>query len=216
MIFRSRATAASITLYPMVHVGEESFYRDTYAEAFSHDVTLVEGVRSPVVRRLTRSYRWLNLARLGLVLQSRAPTQDMVTARIVKADLSPEEFHRAWRKVPLALRATYFVMMPLVGLHRRLFASRESIAEKLSLEDRRSAEEIMMWSPGLEALNQSVLHSRDARLIECLGAELDAAAGSGKRIAIVYGAMHMRAVLRELTRRGFHCSEAYWRTSFAS
>ena len=65
MVFSSRTSLVSVTLYPMVHVGEEQFYRETYDEAFSHDVVLVEGFRSPVGRNLTRSYRWIHFENWG-------------------------------------------------------------------------------------------------------------------------------------------------------
>lgn len=213
MVFRHRRCPVAVTLYPMVHVGERAFYEEAYREAFSHDVALVEGVRSPVTRHLTRSYRWLNFQKLDLVLQPKPPPQDAVESRIVRADLAPDEFHREWRKVSLPLRAMFFVLAPLVGIRRRFFASREALARKMSLEDRRSADEILDWSPTLEPVHHSILHARDKRLIECLTKELDHS--SDKRAAVIYGARHMRAVLRELTKRGFYCSDASWRTIFS-
>ncbi len=210
MVFRSRESPVSITIYPMVHVGDRQFYKETYAEAFSHDVVLVEGVRSPVGRNLTRSYRWINLKALGLVGQPKAPPYDSVPARIVNADLTTEEFHREWRKVPLLLRAAFLFGAPLYGIFRRLSSSRQSLARDMCLEDRQSADEILDWSPKLEPVHHSILHARDKRLIERIAEELDGA--SEKRVAVIYGARHMRAVVRELSKRGFHCSEASWRT----
>lgn len=213
MVYRSRTSPVSITLYPMVHVGDERFYNETYDEAFSHDVVLVEGVRSPVGRNHTRSYRWIRFEKLGLVRQPKSPSQEAVGARIVKADLTTEEFHSEWRKVSLLLRATFLIAAPLYGIYRRLFASRESLAKNMCLEDLKSADEILRWSPRFDAVDQTILHARDNRLVECLAAELD---GSEERVAIVYGARHMRAVLRELTKRGFYCSESNWRTIFST
>ena len=216
MLFRNRGSSVSITLYPMVHVGEARFYNETYEEAFSHDVVLVEGVNSAVSRNLTRSYRWLNFAKLGLVQQPKAPLQEAVTTRIVRADLNTDEFHQEWRKVSLRLRAAFFFGAPLYGIYRRFFASRERLARNMCLEDRQSADEILSWSPTLEPVKQSIVHARDKRLIEYMAAELDSSNGSDKRIAVVYGATHMRALLRELVRRGFYCSESTWRTIFTT
>lgn len=212
MVFRARSSPVSVTLYPMVHVGDERFYRESYDEAFSHDVVLVEGVRSPVSRNLTRTYRWINFERLGLVRQPRTPPQETVVARIIRADLTTEEFHREWRKVSLRLRAAIVFAAPIYGLYRRLFASRESLARNMCLEDRKSSDEILSWSPSFDAVYQSILHARDERLVNCLVAELE---GGEKQVAIVYGARHMRAVLRELARRGFSCSNSSWRTIFS-
>jgi hypothetical protein len=199
MIFRSRNSPVSVTLYPMVHVGDERFYKETYDEAFAHDVVLVEGIRSPVGRNLTRSYRWIDFEKLGLVRQPKSPLQESVAARIIKADLTTEEFHREWRKVSLLLRSAFLFGAPIVGVRRRLFASRQSLAHNMCLEDRTSADEILSWTPKLQPVNQSLIHARDQRLIECLAAELESK--TEKRVAIVYGARHMRAVLRDLARR---------------
>lgn len=210
MVFRKDGAPVSVTLYPMVHVGDEGFYKEAYDEAFRHDVALVEGVRSPVGRNLTRSYRWIKFEKLGLVLQPNRPPPETVAARIVNADLTTEEFHREWRKIPLLLRTLFLFAAPLYGIHRRLFSSRESLARNMCLEDRKSADELLSWTPTLEPVTHSILHARDRRLIDCLAAELDTE--TEKRVAIIYGARHMRAVLRELTRRGFRSTEASWRT----
>jgi hypothetical protein len=130
----------------------------------------------------------------------------------VRADLTPAEFHRQWRKVSRPVRAVFFVAAPLVGLRRYLLGTRESIARGLSLDDRPSAEETLRWSPRLAPVFGAILRARDDRLIECLAAELDNEGGREKRVAIVYGAAHMRAVVRELDGRGFHCAEARWCT----
>ena len=83
----------TVTLFPMVHVGEAGFYEQTYKDASSHDVVLVEGVGSEVGRHLTRSYRWIDTGRLGLVVQPRYPSPEVAGARVVLADLTAEEFH---------------------------------------------------------------------------------------------------------------------------
>lgn len=106
--FASPSTPVRVTLFPMVHVGEADFYRDTYADAQSHDVILLEGVRSPVVKRITASYRWIEGSKglSGLVVQPRFPAE-LSGERIVHADFSQEEFEAEWRKVALWVRVSH-------------------------------------------------------------------------------------------------------------
>lgn len=105
---------------------------------------------------------------------------------------------------------------PAIGLKRRLFASRESLADKMTMEDRLSSEEILSWDPKFAAFTHSILGARDARLLERLREELDQAPQSGElRLAIIYGAAHMRAVLIELRARGFRSTESSWQTIFS-
>lgn len=211
--FRHGSSLATVTLYPMVHIGDSTFYDESFREAFEHDVVLVEGIKSPVGRHLTRSYRWIDFKKLGLVLQPKKPQQSEIRGRIVKADLSTEEFHREWQKVPIGYRALFYLLSPLVGMQRRFFGSRESLAKNMSLDDLPSSDEILDWNPKFEPINHSLIRARDQRLIECLNMELDN--DRNKRIAVIYGARHMRAVIRELTSRRFYCSDTRWRTIFS-
>lgn len=211
--FTSPTSPVRITLFPMLHVGEPEFYDVTYRDALGHDVVLIEGLRSPITARITRSYRWLvgSKAMAGLVVQPRFPG-DGASARIVHADLPHEEFVREWRAVPIWLRAAIYILAPLVGLCRR-YSSRARLAKDLSCDDQPSMSELLAMSPETGALTQAVVHARDRRLVEVLGGELDR--GEPLRIAIVYGAAHMRAVVREITGpRGFVVEATEWRTVF--
>ena len=214
LVFRSSRSSATVTLFPMVHVGEERFYADVYADAFDHDVALVEGVRSSVSRNFTRAYRWMRPERLGLVIQPKGPAASAAAARTVLADLSGDEFEREWRKVPWRLQCAFAVIAPLYGLSQRFFASRESMAKRSAMDDRLSSDEVLPCNPDSDAVHHCIGQARDERLLQCLAEELESASEEAKRIAIVYGARHMRAVIRELTRRGFQCGEARWLTIF--
>jgi hypothetical protein len=212
--FASPTSPVHITLFPMLHVGEPEFYDLTYRDALDHDVVFIEGVRSPITTRVTRSYRWLvgSKAMAGLVVQPRFPV-DGASARIVHADLSHEEFIREWRAAPIWLRAAVYVLAPLIGLQRR-YSSRGRLAKGMSCDDQPSYSELLAMNPETGALTQAVLHARDRRLLEKLSGELDGDAGP-LRLAIVYGAGHMRAVVREITgARGFFVEATEWRSVF--
>jgi hypothetical protein len=217
LTFGSRTSATRVTLFPMVHVGVPEFYEATYDDALTHEVVLFEGVRSPVTVRVTRSYRWLvgSRAMVGLVVQPRLPTGG-ARGRIIHADLTAEEFAREWNAVPLWVRMALYVVAPLIGLQRRWFSTRAKLAKDLSFDDQPSLAEVLALTPESGALTQAILHARDDRLLERLGAELDAKTATAKTIAVVYGAAHMRAVVRELTtNRDFFVESAEWRTLFA-
>jgi hypothetical protein len=197
----------------MVHVGESAFYSTTYADAQTHDVVFLEGVRSPITTRITRSYRWLvgSRAMTGLIVQPRFPTAES-HAKIVHADLTTDEFEAEWRTVQWWIRAAVYILAPIVGLQRRWLSTRTRLTKDMGCDDQPTLAEMMALSPETGALTQAILHSRDDRLIECLRAELDASLAKPLSLAIIYGAAHMRAVVRELTtERDFAVSSADWR-----
>lgn len=204
----------TVTLFPMVHVGEAGFFEKVYADAFAHDAVLTEGVRSAIGRHLARSYRWIESSRLGLIVQPPFPAADSVSARVVHADLAGAEFDAEWRRVPLYLRLLMILAAPAMGLWLRWFASRESIGRRLGIDDYRSRDETLSWNPEHGALFHSILDARDIRLVETLRTELDRADKAKRTLAIVFGAAHMRAVFGELGRRGFRSVESEWLTIF--
>ncbi|HEY4031565.1 MAG TPA: hypothetical protein VGM25_14555 [Caulobacteraceae bacterium] len=214
LTFSSPTTLARVILFPMVHVGEPNFYRDTFADVHGHDVVLLEGVHSPIVNRITASYRWIEGSKglSGLVVQPRFPDESRAI-RVVHADFSQDEFEVEWRKLPMWERFAVSVAAPLLGLHRRWCYSRQRLAKNMSCEDQPSLSELLTLAPETGGLTQAILHARDERLIQCLRAELDVPSARRKSIAVLYGAAHMRAVVHELTRlRDFNVSEAEWRT----
>lgn len=213
ILLASPDSPVSITLFPMVHVGEAAFYDAVYEEAAKHDVILIEGVNSPIAKRITRSYRWLVGDRLGLVLQPRFPTA-VASGEVVLADLSHEEFVGEWRRVPMWLRLAVYGLAPFVGLRGRLLASRESLAKGHNLEDNGHPDEFFDVGPAFLLLQAAIVSARDRRLVERLCEHLDRTAPPS-RIAVVYGAGHIPAVIRALTKeRRFRPVAADWQVVF--
>lgn len=217
LTFRSATSNVMITLFPMIHLGEAAFYETVYRDAYAHDAVLVEGVRSPVATRITRAYRWIEDAKeIGLVVQPRLSLQPNSQAAIIHADLSGDEFERHWRKVPLHLRLLIYMAAPTYALYHRWFGSRASLANGHALDDLPSRGETLRWTPEYASIDQVILAERDKRLVEVMGDYLDVATTEPRRLAVVYGAQHMRAVTKELTRnRGFHCMNSEWMLVFS-
>ncbi len=80
----------------------------------------------------------------------------------------------------------------------------------MTFDDLRSRAEHLDWDPTYQVFVQAILHARDARLLQILDGELVAAGPGPSRLAIVYGARHMRAVVSGLSKRGFHARRTEW------
>ncbi len=217
IVLESRESDITVTLFPMVHLGEAAFFASVYEDAFAHDVVLVEGVRSPITQRITRVYRWCaSSSRLALSLQPPYPLDSTVRARVIHADLTGEEFAAAWGRLLLWMRLALYVGSPAMALWLRIFGTRQMIAKHLAMDDALSQDELVNWSPETGVLDEAMLNARDTRLIERLEDVLDSADPAVQRVAIVYGAGHVRAVLRALTgRRRFFAKGSEWLTVFS-
>ncbi|MGZ6015755.1 MAG: hypothetical protein ACXWKM_08410 [Phenylobacterium sp.] len=213
--FRHPSNPLSVTLFPMIHIGEAQFYHAVFEDAFAHDHALTEGVNSPIVKRITRAYRWmLGSKTLDLVLQPRPPAECRAT--IVHADLTAAEFEAEWRKVALWLRLTVYVVAAVGGLWRRRNQTRQLLADVLTLDDAPSLKELVQQGPEMGALTHAILDARDQRLLERLGEQIDSSNPDQRSLAVVYGARHMRAVIKELTaKRGYSPVQSDWMTVFS-
>lgn len=215
LTLRHPTGGSQVVLFPMIHVGEAAFYRAVYEDAFRQDVVLVEGLRSPVATRITRSYRWLAGSRtLNLTIQPAYPPQAASKAKIVHADLSASEFHKHWRQVPLWLRVFVYLGAPAIGLWFRIFGTREKLASRMALDDAVSEYELLNWDPELGLLDRAILEARDIGLVHELNQHL-IPSEAPISVAVVYGAAHMRAVLRYLAGQGYTCTDASWMTVFS-
>lgn len=203
-------SGGTVTLYPMAHVAEAEFYRQVHAGVSAADFVLHEGVDSPVARRLTASYRWIDTRRLGLVVQPRAMFRDL-GERAILADLAPAEFEALWRELSWHYRVAVATAAPAIGLWRRFTAARPDIARGMCQNDLPSRNEVMAWSSGTAPFLNALLTARDARLCRVLK-HLLAGDGRGADIAVVYGAAHMPALVRLLSDADHALVESRWLT----
>lgn len=71
LVLSSTDNDKGVTLLPVVHVADAQFYETAYSIARHHDIVLIEGVKGPISRNLTRAYRWIDVGRLNLSHQPK-------------------------------------------------------------------------------------------------------------------------------------------------
>jgi hypothetical protein len=198
----------------MIHIGTADYYAQVRSRLESCDVILSEGVRGFRALVLTLSYRLVaRRKRLKLVAQTDALLLRGLRARLINADVAPEDFAQSWSRIPWRLRIAIAVGAPLVGAYRYLTATRDSIGRRLSSEDIPTADQALRADSTPE-LDQAILRSRDARLVAAVEAVLIGDARPNL-VGIVYGAAHMRVVTDLLLQKyRFRVAQAEWLTVF--
>ena len=181
----------------MMHIGDQEFYEEVLSRVSNCDVVMVEGVKSMTSTIITTSYRYVvRNPKLGLVLQPKIKPED-ITGKIVHADVSARDFERKWSGLPIFTKLQVYTIAPLYGLYLRYFATRESIAHRSNTEYSVSRRDLLQdeeW----DEFDEVLVDWRDRKLIEKLGEEIKKSKLSRKNIAIVFGAEHMRAVVKFL------------------
>lgn len=210
LVLRHDERGLSVTLFPMVHLAEPAFFERVYADASAHDAVVLEGINSRVGRRLTRVYRWVSTARLGLVVQPRYSIEGI---RKVHADLSGEEFEKLWRAAPYFERFIMEAGAGAVGLWLRLFATRTTIGKKLDTTDLPDREFVLAWDDGYAPIHEALFTSRDQALCRRL-TELLEEDGGPRSVAVIYGAGHMSAAAHHLHKAGFRLIGSEWMQVF--
>lgn len=177
------------TLYPMIHLAEQSFYDAVRERLVEHDLIVAEGILGDDsrVRMLTRAYRMAGgQRRLGLVEQTRAVVD--VGVPVVWADMTLGEFRTRWRSLPWLERLVLWCYLPFLGGWLWLFGSRHLLATHLAIDD--DILDDRAGAPRL-AIERLLTHDRDA----LLAAELERlhATHSAEHldVAVVYGAYHV-------------------------
>jgi hypothetical protein len=194
-------------LFPMLHVAAPQFYKEVQKRVAQCDVMVVEGVTGTRTRVVTLAYRMAGrLRRSGLVLQSRALDLSSLPGTIIRPDFSAKEFGGAWRGLSIPTRLMIYLLAPIVGLWILLVGPRRALGEHIGMDDLPSPREEDMAHEGLDEV---LLHSRDARLVETLLALIDDAETTSK-VAVIWGAAHVPAVVRALHGRGFIPRSGEW------
>jgi hypothetical protein len=200
LTLRRRATPLTFVLFPMVHVGSPAFYAAVRARVGECDLAVVEGVGAArEVSLLTLAYRTMRFnRRAGLVVQSDGP--DSFGIPTICPDMDSARFSRGWARVPWLQRTLAWVLLPVYGAILALFGTRQMLARDLATEDQPSDVELDAAAayPELYGL---ICHERDQLLIQALMAVHEQRNREPIKVAVVYGAGHMPAVLHALSAR---------------
>ncbi|MBI3965186.1 MAG: hypothetical protein HY329_06090 [Chloroflexi bacterium] len=209
---RRREGGLEFVLFPMIHVGEQSFYDGVAERLVTCDFILFEGVPSRKVAALTRAYRHLDkMKRLGLVSQHSLNLRQF-RDRLVHADMNAEEFGSGWSKLPPSEKFLVAVLVPVFVVIMFVCGTKELLGDYLEVEDLPSRRDIFLKGDALEDL---IVDQRDAVLIRRIEAFHAEHGASDKKAAILYGAAHMPAVVRFLKGRlKYHVTKSEWLTVF--
>jgi hypothetical protein len=204
-------------LLPVLHLGTADFYREVTDQLARCQVIVAEGVggNSVLTRALTLAYRTPSRSkRLGLVVQDiDLQSLALAGAQVVWPDLSGEQVKRAWRTVPLIQRLAVLTLVPVFALGLRIFGSRRVLGRFLATEDLPTLEDHAVRE-AFPALMKFIGDDRDAMLADALASILGARADEPIVVGVVYGAEHMRAVVKVLARHGYRPRRAEWLTVF--
>lgn len=202
-------------LFPMIHVGSQQFYNEVRQRLAACDLILAEGVASKRASLMTLSYRIVKkIKRMDLVTQQDGLELSGLRDRIVNTDMTGQAFDARWSSLPLILRAQLFLFIPVYVVYLMLVGTRETLAENIALEDLPSEEEVVR-DDSFEELYSLIGDERDRTLLANIK-ELHDSHGKDKRIVgVVYGAMHMRNVMKFLLGSlNYRISKAEWVTVF--
>ncbi|WP_282606037.1 hypothetical protein [Pelagibius sp. Alg239-R121] len=215
MHLESNSDTASFTLFPMIHVGEPAFYSEVTRRLEACDTILCEGIKSPVGNLLTMSYRfYADVPRVDLVLQNNQLNLSKFEERLVHADVTGSAFEKRWSELPFWQRYGLPLAAPLFGLYMRHFGTRADVATGMSMNLKKTRHE-SLEGPDLGQAGEIILDWRDRHLIDVIAREQAKSDGKKLNIGVLFGARHMRAVLRHLLWvRGFKVVESEWVTVF--
>lgn len=202
-------------LFPMLHIAEPGFYDAVRARLDACDLVLFEGVASRRASALRLSYSLIaKRKRLGLVCQSDALPLGALSAKRIHADLSTPEFDTHWRRVPRLDRLAVSVIALARGLWGYLTATRGSLVGAAGTDDLTSRDDAL-FAEQLPELNDALLTHRDGHLLACVLRCHESHARERKRVGVLYGAAHIRPVVRLLQDRlGYRVKGADWLTVF--
>ena len=203
-----------VRLFPMIHIGRREYFENIRRRLESCDAIMLEGVKSSRGSFLSLAYRFMaRRKRIGLVTQ-HVLALDGLRERIVDTEMAREAFDSEWSKVPLRSRGLMLLLTPAALIYSCTMTRRD-IAAHAEVDDLRSRDEILDADQDTEALDSVILGTRDRHLLLALERYYERNKTSDKVLAVVYGAVHMRAAAAFLTRRlGYRIASSEWETVF--
>ncbi|MEU8792522.1 hypothetical protein [Streptomyces sp. NPDC048643] len=210
---RRTGTPLEFVIFPMLHVASPTFYSQIRLRLRECDLIVVEGIRgrSVGVSTLTLAYRFAPRRRRNGLQEQRDALVLPDGVPVVNPDVTAAEAIADLRALPWWTYVLLLVAAPVMGLVFALRGPRAFLDEDLVVEDLPSTlrAELMADHP----LEHALTDRRDQRLLDALG-EIHAERGHEPlRVAVVYGAGHVPAIVSGLRdRHGYRPREADWLT----
>lgn len=208
-VLSSPNSEMQFVLFPMVHIGDASFYSGVREQLKECSHIVYEGAKSYRSTLLTYSYRFITKRQnLGLVNQKDALSLSGLDATLIHGDLSTNELSQRWNKLSTLYRFIVPVAGPLYGIYKYLTATRASLAKNHSIESVKSNREIDRKDTDLSEL---LIDKRDKKLIETIEETINGNYGTAKKVAVLFGAGHMRVVSRYLLEKhNYRVVDSQW------
>ncbi len=207
---RRKRGEMEFVLFPMVHVGTQSFYDQVRKKLQECDYILAEGVNSKRVWLLASSYKIIRrVKRIDLVTQQEALKFSDLSSKVINADIDGATFDEQWSRLPVAVRMLLFSLLPFYMAYLFLFGTRETLAENLAMDDLPSRDEILDYDETFDKLDRLLIDDRDQAIIRHIESLLES--GRSGTVGIVYGARHMRNLLRFLLdQKNYQIVDSEW------
>ncbi|WP_329249088.1 hypothetical protein OG223_17545 [Streptomyces sp. NBC_01478] len=210
---RRKGKPLEFVIFPMVHVASPTFYSQVRLRLRECDLIVLEGIRgkSAGVSALTLAYRFAPRRRRNGLEEQRDDVLLPEGVPVVNPDVTAAEAIEDLKTLPRWMYLLLMVAAPMMGLVFALRGPRAFLDEDQELEDLPSTlrAEMLADSPVEHALSDR----RDQRSLDALG-EIHAEHGDERfRVAVVYGAGHVPAIVSGLwDRYGYRPREAEWLT----
>jgi hypothetical protein len=205
-------TPLRFVLFPMVHVGSDAYYQEVTRRLQSCQLIVAEGISgsSAAASALTSVYRFTS-RRMNLKTQQLDLSSLQVP--IINPDFTGEQFDAGFARLPRLFRLMVFALFPIVGVYMALVGSRAALARYLETDDLPTREELATMTGNWERLDSLLRNKRDEPLLRCLDEIHQQRCSEDIDVAVVYGALHMRAVVEYLSARyGYFPRKADWIT----
>lgn len=183
-----------IRLFPMIHIGERKFYETVEQKLMECDAILYEAFRFR-----TGSLKIPNLKitadKLGLITQNE---MDMAQFgdRLLHADLDKTTGAQAWSELTFMDKFKFNYILPIYLYFQDRNLTRRKLV-KYFMRSNTDLEEI--YAPVLdekETIKRFIHEKREKRVFEEIDKIHESRHKRPKRIGIIYGAGHMKAITR--------------------
>ncbi|MET9121226.1 hypothetical protein [Streptomyces sp. NPDC004528] len=210
---RRTGTPLEFVIFPMLHVASPTFYSQVRLRLRDCDLIVLEGIRGRAagVSALTLAYRFAPRRRRNGLQEQRDDLLLPEGVPVINPDVTAAEAIADLKTLPRWMYVLLMVAAPVMGLVFALRGPRAFLDEDLAVEDLPSTlrAELMADDP----VEHAMTDRRDRRLLDAL-ARIDAEHGMEPiRVAVVYGAGHVPAIVSGLwDRHGYRPREAEWLT----
>lgn len=185
----------SFRILPMFHIGTKKYYNSVMEKLSECDEILYEGFNFKKIRFQSQQFKRI-AKKLNLTTQMERVNLKKLNKTLTHSDLTTQQANSLWKNLSINEKFKFLIHDPIKLHYFSYSLNRKKLAKNFTTA---AKEQMLAYGPRFDeegTAENLIMNEREKILLQILGSRFHRQKCVDKKIGIIYGAGHMKRIVR--------------------